>query len=116
MDAQVGDVLPKEWMARREYWNRGVSLFARQVHVGKGVMVAKELEFETVEEDGLHMEPFTVLRIQEAQQLMDELWQCGLRPTEGSGSAGSLAATERHLKDMRLIVFDQMDITEGKSV
>ena len=38
-----------------------------------------------------------------AQLLMDELWSCGLRPSEGTGSAGSLAATERHLKDMRTI-------------
>ncbi|EKD22450.1 MAG: hypothetical protein ACD_86C00003G0013 [uncultured bacterium] len=43
------------------------------------------------------------LGIQQAQQLMDELWQCGLRPTEGTGSAGSLAATEKHLKDMQEI-------------
>ena len=40
----------------------------------------------------------------QAQALMDQLWQCGLRPTEGNGSAGSLAATERHLADMRAIV------------
>lgn len=38
-----------------------------------------------------------------AQQLMDELWLCGIRPAEGQGSAGSLAATERHLKDMQAI-------------
>lgn len=38
-----------------------------------------------------------------AQGLMDSLWNCGFRPTEGSGSAGSLAATERHLKDMTTI-------------
>ena len=37
---------------------------------------------------------------------MDELWRCGLRPSEGTGSAGSLAATERHLKDMQAIAFD----------
>lgn len=42
-----------------------------------------------------------------AQMLMDELWRCGLRPTEGTGSAGSLAATERHLADMRRLVFDE---------
>jgi hypothetical protein len=36
-----------------------------------------------------------------AQQLMDALWQCGLRPSEGTGSAGSLKATETHLKDMQ---------------
>ncbi len=42
----------------------------------------------------------------EAQQLMDDLWQCGIRPTEGSGSAGAMAAQTRHLEDMRKLVFD----------
>ena len=40
----------------------------------------------------------------EAQVLMDDLWNSGIRPTEGSGSAGSLKATENHLKDMQKIV------------
>lgn len=40
-----------------------------------------------------------------AQELMDQLWTAGLRPSEGKGSAGSLAATERHLEDMRALVF-----------
>jgi len=40
-----------------------------------------------------------------AQTLMDDLWHCGFRPSEGAGSAGSLAATERHLKDMQAIAF-----------
>lgn len=50
-------------------------------------------------------DPFVRLDTTDAQELMDELWSCGLRPTEGSGSAGSLAATERHLQDMRNIAF-----------
>lgn len=33
-----------------------------------------------------------------AQLLMDDLWRCGIRPSEGAGSAGHAAATERHLK------------------
>lgn len=45
-----------------------------------------------------------------AQRLMDQLWNCGYRPTEGSGSAGSLAATQRHLEDMRTIAFSQLKI------
>lgn len=45
------------------------------------------------------------LEMEAAQGLMDQLWDCGLRPTEGSGSAGSLAATQRHLEDMRRLVF-----------
>ena len=47
--------------------------------------------------------PTLSLRNEEAQMLMDQLWVCGLRPTEGTGSAGSLAATERHLEDMRKV-------------
>lgn len=39
------------------------------------------------------------------QALMDDLWRCGLRPTEGAGSAGAMAATQRHLEDMRTLVF-----------
>jgi len=37
----------------------------------------------------------------EGQSLIDELWCAGLRPTEGTGSAGSLAATQLHLKDLQ---------------
>ena len=42
----------------------------------------------------------------QTQDLMDKLWKVGFRPTEGKGSAGALAATERHLADMRRLVFD----------
>lgn len=52
-------------------------------------------------EAGLMSDPTMTLTNSEAQHLMDQLWNCGLRPSEGSGSAGSLAATERHLADMR---------------
>lgn len=39
-----------------------------------------------------------------AQKLMDDLWDCGLRPSEGSGSAGQLAAVQYHLEDMRKLL------------
>lgn len=53
----------------------------------------------------------------EAQQLMDELWRIGLRPTEGSGSAGSLAATQEHLKDMRALVANYASLPfDGKNI
>ncbi len=45
-----------------------------------------------------------------AQQLMDDLWQCGLRPSEGTGSAGAMAAVEKHLADMRTIAFNRLKI------
>ena len=69
--------------------------------------VAKPVVFERVE-PGAHVDPALVLHTDDAQLLMDELWRIGLRPSEGSGSAGSLAATERHLGDMRAIAFKQL--------
>lgn len=49
----------------------------------------------------------------QAQHVMDQLWECGLRPSEGTGSAGSLKATERHLEDMRRLVFDDRPTIKG---
>ena len=57
------------------------------------------------EDDGKERAPTLSLTAEKAQQLMDDLWQCGLRPSEGSGSAGQLAAVERHLEDFRRLVF-----------
>ena len=37
------------------------------------------------------------------QVLMDDLWNCGVRPTEARGSAGQLSAVNDHLKDMKKI-------------
>lgn len=43
----------------------------------------------------------------EAQQLMDLLYEAGIRPTTAAGSAGQLAATQAHLEDMRQLVFKE---------
>jgi len=100
-----------EIMARREDWNDGIALFLRENTQGMGLVVAHPIEMRQHREDTVY-DPFIRLKIQEAQQLMDELWQCGLRPSEGTGSAGSLRATENHLTDMRLIVMSQLNIKE----
>ncbi len=65
----------------------------------------KEPVFEKIEEGATPPVAISLSDIQ-AQALMDRLWKAGLRPTEGSGSAGALAATERHLVDMQTLVFD----------
>lgn len=52
--------------------------------------------------------PLLTLATPDAQRLMDELWNVGIRPSEGVGSAGQLAATERHLADMRELVFHRL--------
>lgn len=104
-----GDIKPLEIMARREEWSEGVSLYGRQVIEGHSVAKVDLVTLTTTKPGDCH-EPFLKLGIQEAQNLMDELWQCGLRPSEGSGSAGSLRATEKHLEDMRVIAMKKLNI------
>ena len=49
-------------------------------------------------------DPLLRLSTEEAQQLMDELWAAGLRPTEGKGLAGAMAAVQEHLRSKQLEV------------
>lgn len=70
-----------------------------------GWAVGEGMVFRVVPDNtNVETEPAFTLTRDDAQALMDELWHVGLRPTEGSGSAGSLAATQAHLKDMRTLV------------
>jgi hypothetical protein len=59
---------------------------------------------------GASMMPLLNLDKSAGQVLMDDLWKAGLRPTEGAGSAGSLAATQAHLGDMRKIVAAKLGV------
>lgn len=87
-------------------WNDSIDLLVVQPMYGtKSRSVAQPLTFRTLEEGLYISEPTMSLDLKAAQQLMDSLWQCGLRPTEGKGSAGALAATQAHLEDMRKLVF-----------
>lgn len=47
-----------------------------------------------------HLESVYLER-EQAQGLMDSLWTCGLRPSEGTGSAGAMSATQEHIKDLQ---------------
>ena len=71
--------------------------------------IAQPMTFITADpaESGISMPEAFSLSETDAQALMDELWHVGLRPSEGSGSSGSLAATQKHLEDMRSLVFDK---------
>jgi hypothetical protein len=84
-------------------WNRGVEFLAEE----NGAF-GKSLTMEIPANKGMLVAPTFSLSMDAAQTLMDDLWNCGLRPTEGSGSAGAFAAQGKHLEDMRKIVFDKI--------
>ena len=83
---------------------RSIDLFFHAKRENGTVCVAEPVRFSDMDDEFRLPDPTVSLRLDEAQELMDELWSCGLRPSEGTGSAGSLRATERHLEDMRRIV------------
>ncbi len=76
---------------------------------GVSISVPKPLEFEELPES-MDVAPLLQMSITDCQVLIDSLWDAGLRPSEGTGSAGSLAATQGHLNDMRKIVFKHLKI------
>lgn len=92
-----------EVRAQIQPWRTCISfLLIEGGHVGKVTMEEADSHRQT--------EPSFNLDETAAQVLMDDLWNCGIRPTEGTGSAGSLRATEKHLNDMRKIVSKQIGV------
>lgn len=93
--------------AERRIWSNQIALYIGVLHRDGSVSVANNITFSKhAEGAAINADRLLSFRPDEAQTLMDELWHCGLRPSEGSGSAGSLEATERHLKDMQSIAFN----------
>lgn len=95
-----------KFRANREVWADTIELRAGIEHKNQKWQIAEPLLFKEYP-DHYIVEPFLRLSMEDAQALMDELWNCGLRPTEGSGSAGAMAATQKHLEDMRILVFNK---------
>lgn len=88
---------------QRTPWRDDVEFMALLPRQDGGFDVGQPLTMRKVEPGDYVGDATFRLSNTAAQALMDELWGCGLRPSEGTGSAGSLAATERHLKDMQAI-------------
>lgn len=52
------------------------------------------------------------LNQEEAQQLFDDLWLAGFRPTEGYKGPEAFVAQGEHLKDMRKMLFNKLGIED----
>lgn len=83
----------------RETWSRAIGVHLGLRYEDNTLAIARAVTWEKYEENDavLRQEPLISLDDTEAQNLIDELWHLGVRPTEGHGSTGQLAATEKHL-------------------
>ena len=86
-------------------WADNIQVLISEHKDGK-IFVASDLLMREANPAEIY-DPTLYLRREEAQDLMDSLWDCGLRPSEGTGSAGALVATQKHLEDMRKLVFEK---------
>lgn len=98
---------------RRTIWSAGFEVYIGGKDYDGIFSIAKPMVLERLEKDqiGAIRLPFATIPMDAAQSMIDALWHAGIRPTEGSGSAGSLAATERHLADIKAIAFHALKIT-----
>ncbi len=87
-----------------------INLFGVSGRETERVSMANSLEF-VPHKIGEIANSFVRISGESAQKLIDDLWDCGLRPSEGTGSAGCLQATQKHLEDMKKIVFKKLNIT-----
>jgi len=92
------------------YWAEIHILVRREDSRGKFIGQPVVMRQLTNQQEATYSEPTFRMEPETAQVLMDDLWRCGLRPSEGTGSAGALAATQRHLEDFRKIAFKQLGI------
>lgn len=95
----------------RFYAQRNHATRSIDVYLYLGNQYAQKVMFSSAD-PVVGSKPLFKLEDTEAQLLMDQLWDSGIRPTEGSGSAGALAATQRHLEDMRELAFSQIKQAE----
>lgn len=74
------------------------------------ICYAENLMMNTVQQ-GTVIKPVVGLQLADAQVLMDDLWNAGLRPTNHKLSDVAFESQGKHLEDMRKIVSTQLGIS-----
>jgi len=77
-----------------------------EVNIAVGKVIMEKVETGSIIPSDCHINLEDIA----AQVLMDDLWSCGIRPSEGTGSAGAFKAQGAHLEDMRKLVFEEPKI------
>ncbi|MBT9571087.1 MAG: hypothetical protein IV106_08260 [Pseudomonas umsongensis] len=95
--------------ADRHPWNMFIELRAGIQNEQGAFVVVQPVVMEPIGEAEI-TEPFMRLKPADAQQLLDELWRCGIRPSQEQGSVGQAAAMQKHLDDMRTIAFHALKV------
>lgn len=89
--------------ANKDMWHTSVNLYSRAYFYGSKPPL-DIIDVVTAEvEDNLKSSPFLTIDDEQAQELMDSLWGCGVRPSESIRRQAD--SSFNHLEDMRRIAF-----------
>lgn len=89
----------------RELPEEGIALFIFDHNGDAGETRRARLTLDEVQNDGIAVDPLTVMPEADAQRLFDDLWAAGLRPTADLGDvSGVLTAKNSHLSDLMEII------------
>lgn len=94
-------------------WKDSVGLYILEPgHLGIGKRFAADFDMVDLP---VGTKPQAVCNLSDnaCQSLMNDLWDAGFRPSEGSGSAGALLATQAHLADLRTLLFHETGISKS---
>ena len=98
-----------QFAINRTFFGYGVDVYQKDP---KGtISIAKNLEMQEMTEAEMcqiSLAPLFTLNEESAKALMDSLWRCGIRPSNGEGSIGQIGAVKDHLADMQKIVFNTL--------
>ena len=67
--------------------------------------IGEPLTMRKLEDRGSYLNPTFFIEDMAAQELMNALWECGIRPSQMRSSSGEIRAMTEHLADLRKIVF-----------
>ena len=101
-----GDIInPRLVFAFTQSWQSFDYELRAAIKNGDGsIMGGNTAKFTTVE-PGSVIPPMMTMGKDEAQALMDAMWNAGIRPSSGEGNVGQIGAMREHLEDMRRLVF-----------
>lgn len=97
--------------ADRNFPMRGVNLYLFGKDVDGSLSVAAPIAYEVLQDYQLaeQTSPTLTISMEAAQQLLDDLYNVGLRPTHAIETGSTLAAQKAHIDDLRTILFAVLD-------
>ena len=113
------EYIPREIRIRvqRESWGPGLQVYVQGEQCAKNIYLGAGFEVQKWASDNHTTEPYLPgMDDNRAQELMDELWRCGVRPSDGRRTDEAMGALGNHLEDMRKIAFRLFDGITDDSV